>query len=223
MRSRLLPLVISCLVAMPARGQVCVAPHPSGHLAALDYGVASMATHRQVEAGFTYGRRLTAPTWIGHGNSLLLDASWHNGRLDAPDGVIDDRASLRAATSATVITSLFTHLTVCAHLGAGWYLANGEPAPSRFLDVPVGVGLGATLPVGGLVVLPFVMPTAAYVAEFRRATVTTAEIADNRRDLALTYGAALRFGRLEVRGAWRMRDQRVQQAPLFRMSAAVWF
>lgn len=215
-----LPLL---LVAVPAAGQACVAPHPSGHVAALDYGVASMSTHRQVEAGFTYGRRLAAPGWIGPGNSLLLDASWHNGRLDAPGGVADDRASLRAATSATVVTSLFTHLTVCAQLGAGWYLANGEPGASRFLDVPVGVGLGATLPIGGLVVLPFVMPTAAYVAEYRRATAGAPEIADNRRDLVLTYGTAVRFGRLEVRGLWRMRDQRVQQSPLFRMSALVWF
>lgn len=222
MRCRILALAAG-LAAAPLRGQACVAPHPSGHAAAVDYGVASMPTHAQVEAGFTYGRRLDAPTWIGSGNSLILEGSWHNGRLDIPGGASADRASLRAATAATVVTRLFTHLTVCAHLGAGWYLANGEPGPSRFLDVPVGVGLGATVPVGGLVVLPFVTPTVSYVAEYRRATTTAPEIADNRRDLALTYGAALRVGRLEVRGAWRLRDQRVQQATLFRMSALVWF
>lgn len=216
-------LLAAAATTTPARAQACVAPHPSGHVASLDYGVAAMPTHRQVEAGFTYGRRITAPQWIGSGNSLLLEGGWHNGRLDVPAGVADDRASLRAFGSATVLTSLFRRLTVCAALGGGWYLANGEPAPTRFLDVPVSVGLGATLPIGGLVVLPFVVPSAAYVAEYRRATPTSPEIADNRRDLVLTYGTAIRVGRLEVRGVWRMRDQRVQQATFFRMAALVWF
>lgn len=223
MRVVLLSLAMLAGSAGAALAQVCVAPHPSGHVASLDYGVASMPTHTQVEAGFTYGRRLAAPGWIGQGNSLLLEGSWHNGRLDVPEGVAGDRASLRASGGATAITTLFSYVTVCAHLGAGWYLSNGEPGPTRFLDVPVGVGLGATLPIGGLVVLPFVAPSASYVAEFRRATATTPEIADNRRDLALTYGAAIRMGRIEVRGVWRMKDQRVEQVPYFRMQALLWF
>ena len=218
-------VLVACALSLaaPLGAQVCVAPHPSGHVASLDYGVAPMATHTQVEAGFTYGRRFAAPGWIGQGNSLLLEGSWHNGRLDAPEGVVADRASLRASGAATVITALHRFVSVCAHLGAGWYLSNGEPGATRFLDVPVGVGLGATVPIGGLVLLPFVMPTAAYVAEFRRETPSSPEIADNRRDLVLTYGTAVRFGRLEVRGLWRMKDQRVQQATLFRMQAVVWF
>lgn len=202
-----------------------MAPHPSGHTASLDYGVAPMATHTQVEAGFTYGRRVTAPQWIGAGNSLLLEGSWHNGRLDVPQGVSDDRMSWRASGGATVVTTVARWVSVCAHAGAGWYLSNGATGPSRFLDVPVGVGLGLTIPVGGLVLLPFVMPTASYVARFDRedAVQGIAAIADNGRDLAMSYGGALRVGRLEVRGIWRMRDQRVLQATMFRMQATVWF
>jgi hypothetical protein len=217
--------VLLAALASAARAQICVAPHPSGHAASLDYGVSPMASHTQVEAGFTYGRRVLAPHWIGAGNSLLLDAAWHNGRLDAKNGVADDRMSWRASGGATVVTTVARWVSVCAHAGAGWYLSNGSPGPSRFLDVPVGVGLGLTIPVGGLVLLPFVMPTASYVARFDRADALqgTDVVADNGRDLALTYGGALRVGRLEVRGTWRIRDQRVQQFTFFRMQAVVWF
>jgi hypothetical protein len=210
--------------AWPAAAQVCQAPHPSRHAASVDYHTAPMASHTQVEAGFTYTHRVAAPAWIGAGNSLLLDAAWHNGRIDAAGGVRDDRMSWRASGAATVVTTVARWVSVCAHAGAGWYLANGA-GPARFLDVPVGVGIGVTVPVGGLVIQPFVMPTASYVARFDRADAVagTEEAADNGRDLVLTYGASLRVGRLEVRSLWRMRDQRVLQYPMFRMQALVWF
>lgn len=211
--------LLSAAATLPA--QQCIAPHPSGHVATIDYAVAPMPTATLAEAGFTYARRLSAAQWIGSGNSLLIEGGWHNGRLDRTSG---DGTSFRGSGGATAITTIGRRLNVCASVGAGWFEGGGSEAITH-LDVPAGVGLGLTIPIGGLVILPYAMPTAAYFSRSvtRDSAGTRLVTESSGRDLALTAGGALRFGRVDLRASWRLKDARVDAATIFRMQVAVWF
>lgn len=224
-------------VALPgaARPQACQATTPAGHAASLDYrmgpALAVAAAGAPVgaaapvlgEAGFTYLRRVAAGSVAGANNLLLVGGGWHNGRLSGQSG--PDALTWHASTHATVASRLFSALTVCAHLGAGYQRSRGGPASRTYLEVPFGVGVGLALPFGGLTVLPYAMPTAAYFVRTPTDALAAAVPGLRRsgRDLALSAGVGLRFGRLEVQGGWRIRDERLNAQPQFRLHAVAWF
>lgn len=223
----LLGLAASALLPRAAAGQQCVSP-AAGHVASADYGVAPIAGTPadavQIEAGFTYGTRVDAAALIGRGNDLVIDGSWHNGRLDVRGGTRDDGASFRTRGSATSISRLGRGVSVCVSAGAGYAISRSPWGPSRFIDVPVGLGFGASIRAGGITLMPFLMPLATYWARFDQENATSGRTqrADNGISLLTSMGLAVRIGRVEVRASSRNGDPRISGAQT-QVQAAVWF
>ncbi|MDX2182436.1 MAG: hypothetical protein SFW08_00485 [Gemmatimonadaceae bacterium] len=225
----LLMLGMATTGLMPAAlaAQQCVSP-ATGHYASADYGVAPIAgtpaDAAQLEVGFTYGTRVDAAALIGRGNDLVIDGSWHNGRLDVRGGTRDDGASFRTRAAATSITRLGRGVSVCAVAGAGYAISRSPWGPSRFIDVPVGLGFGATISAGGMKLMPFLLPLATYWARFDQENATSGRVerADNGIALLTAMGVAVRIGRIEVRASSRNGDPRLSGAQT-QVQAAVWF
>jgi hypothetical protein len=220
-------LAATGLLPRVGAAQQCLSP-ATGHAASADYGVAPVAGTPadavQIEAGFTYTTRVNASALIGSGNTLVVDGSWHNGRLDVRGGTRDDGASFRTRAAATSISRLGRGVSVCAAAGAGYAISRSPWGPSRFIDVPVGLGFGASISAGGMKVMPFLMPLATYWARFDQENATSGRTqrADNGIALVTNVGLAVRIGRVEVRASTRSGDPRMSGAQT-QMQAAVWF
>lgn len=224
-----LAALLAALSALPPRAawsQACQVATPGEHAASVDYRVGpalGSGAPVQAEAGFTYLRRVAGGALAGASNAIILGGGWHNGRVSGLAG--PDVLTWHATGHATVVARLFSVLSVCAQLGAGYQRAGAGPVARSHLEVPLGVGLGLSIPLGGLTVLPWAMPTAAYFVRVPTDDLSAAApwLRRSGRDLALSAGVGLRFGRLEAHGAWRLRDERLLGQPQFRMHALVWF
>jgi hypothetical protein len=230
MRLRVLAL-LAVLAAAPAAAQTCVPAPPARHGLSLDYAAGQWgdSTGRGflTEAGVGYVQRIAAPQVVGTGNVVLVEASYHTGRLDNRDTVtaIDEAPSVRGAVGATAAATLFDLLVVCAHAGGAVTAYASASAPTRWLEVPFGIGFGAALKAGGLTVAPFVFPLIVYHSAFYDAgrRPSSSDVADQGVSLVANAGLVMRFGHVELRGMARLLDERLSGSPQVQMRAMVWF
>ncbi len=237
LRPSCIPVLLAAVLVPAAEGaaQAC-GPAPSAqHGVSATYATAPFVGSdvpvrdgTASEVGPAYARVLRAPDLVGAGNAVTLEASLLQGRLsirDVPNGAAD-APYLRISGTGTVATAVGFGVHVCATVGLHSTQYTGRYAPTAVLDVPFGVGVAVAVPIGGLLFVPFVVPTVGYTSRYTEANPSWGRPSSavvQGKDLALSAGTTLRFGRIELRGGVRLKEWRLDNQLQWQLRSTLWF